>query len=65
MDLSSPRLNGLRAPMPMKPIAFWLRDLTDGSGDITNPTDLFGRIRAMMRDALTQMSMASSEKPAA
>lgn len=41
-----------RPPIIMKPIPFWLADLTDENGDLTNPRDIFSSIRASLESLL-------------
>lgn len=51
--LASPKLGDFQMPMVMKPIPFWIESLTDPTGDITNPDNVFNSIRAMMGQAIT------------
>jgi hypothetical protein len=37
-----------------KPIQFWIVDLADESGDITNPFDVFNKIRAMIEEEMSK-----------
>ncbi len=50
--LAAPRYGGMQAPLVIKPIPFWIADLTDPTGDITNPDNLFVGIRQMLRQAI-------------
>ena len=49
LEVAAPKVVGVgRVPLVAKPIPAWLVDLTDDSGDLTNPRDIFNSIRAMI-----------------
>lgn len=52
LDLAAPRKGVFRSPLIVKPIPFWIVELADESGDLTNPDNIFTRIRDMIEQAL-------------
>jgi Fe-S-cluster containining protein len=53
-QLAAPSIKMWRAPLVAKPIQFWIVDLADESGDITNPFDVFNKIRAMIEEEMSK-----------
>lgn len=53
--LAAPSINGMQTPLSIKPIPFWLADLTDPSGDITNPNNIFMGMRRLIEQTLEML----------
>jgi len=53
-ELAAPRVKFSRTALIVKPLQFWLMDLMDDSGDLTNPNDLFTSIRMFIDTGMNQ-----------
>lgn len=58
LDLYAPKFGSMRFPLVLKPISFWIVDLTDESGLITNPHDVFEKIRGGIGNAAENYNSA-------
>ena len=66
--IAAPSINGFRVQMIAKPLQFWVLDLADGNGDLTNQDNVFASIRQLIASRLQQIDIqtptnkAESEK---
>lgn len=61
--LAAPSVNGFRVQMIAKPLQFWILDLADSNGDLTNPDDVFTNVRQLIASRLQAMELQQIATP--